>query len=854
MADVRYDLEVSDGVAAPLREAAAAALASADAHDEATAASRRAADAARDEADAARAAARAAQEAADAQRRLSDVVLAVASAEERARVLHERRRAEILRLATVSGDMAAGQAALAANDTILARSLASVADEAATAGRRLQDMGAAVASSEDRARLAHARRREEIERLSAASGDAVAAARAMEANDRALAAALMGGADASDRAARATGGLGRALQAVGQQMPDIVTQLQMGANPLTVLTQQGSQVAEVLIYTSGGAGGLAAALGSLVPVVVGVGAALAAVVLAWKSLTGELDANTAATDENNKQTVLAADAQRRLQSMLEDTRDTLRELRVVTGEMTDEQAELAQASEQAYARWQAATRETRAELQQLRREQASTSTQIVDGLREMIVAVDDFAGLDPTADLAVFDYLFTTGDDIAGRIDTLTGAMDRSVKAAGENADAHKALVKAEDEKAGADGRSTRSTRAATDAERERARAIDEARRAMTAASAAAAALLRGPLSERDRLLESADALYAIATSADTTRMQAAALEGQIEALLARVAELDAAPEIELRLQVSAAVDALTRQIDEAIVQGVVLGGRAAAREVERQRIGVTQALAIVGQGGGGRGAQAVGGAMMQGGFSQAVAGGGGAAMAGVGAGLMAAGGAASAAVAAVRVVAGLDEMESGIREVGGAAAQNLKRLDELLPGIADALGDVVASILENLPEILAALVKGIALALVELGRSIIMGLVRLGQRIVDAILPGDQSGRNNGSRVSRAEQDAGKSTTQASYQVGRGSQGTDLARMVAGYREPSLSVPMLAGSAVMSAAPTMQQGSEKATVNVYARPMLSLDRQGGQQLSNTVAGALNRQRFSLAPPGVRTG
>jgi hypothetical protein len=897
MATVQYDLTVSDSATGPLRDAAAAAVAAADAQDrvaqaerEAAADTRRLADEQRAEAEAARAQRVAADDAAAAQRRLHDVVLSVASAEERARVIHERRRAEIVRLTQVSGDAAIGAQALAANDKALADTLAGEATRAAktaeAAQMKLRDVILSTASAEDRAREAHQRAAAEIRRLGEASGDAAAMTAALASNDKALAAdldrasaaqsraaaAAMGTAGGMQAAARSTGGLGAALRAIGQQMPDVIGQLQLGANPMTILTQQGGQVIEVLSYTGGGLG---ATLSALLPVVVAVAAGVGALVLAVKNFNGELDGGTAALDEANTRTRMLATTHERLRAMLEDTRDTMRALKVVTGEMGEEQARLAGASEDALGRWRSAMKDTRTELAALRRDQSSVSTQIVDGMRAMIEAVDEFAGFDPSADLAAFDYFFTTGDEIKGRIAALSGEVDKSVGALKGNADAHKDLVKAAGEADKARDRGVAAAKRATEAEREHERALMAARAAMTAASEAAAALLRGPLSERDRLLGAADDLYSIAEASSTTARQASVLEGQIEALLARVAELDAAPEIELRLQVTAAVDALTREIDAAIATGVVAGAHAAAQQIEMQRLSLADALRKVGTVGQGRGVQALGSAMMEQGVARAVSGGGGARMAGVGSALMMAGGTAGAAVAAVQVVAGLEDMEAGIRDTTAAAMQNLKRLDKLLPGIIEALGGAAGQIIVSLPEILAGLVTGIVQGLVLLGQDLLRGLVDLGRAIVAAVLPGRQRGETKdtdkqvmsglaavaGAVFGFAVAGPVGAVAGAAAGAAAASKMQDVADRIDSIARTTRSTEARSFTTFGPAGPMMQGGAQVAAAShgagvavvVNARPMLAIDRQGGRQLSGAIAETVGRQKFTTAAPGRRT-
>jgi chromosome segregation ATPase len=73
---------------------------------------------------------------------------------------------------------------------------------------------------------------------------------------------------------------------------------------------------------------------------------------------------------------MLATTHERLRAMLEDTRDTMRALKVVTGEMSEEQARLAGASEDALGRWRSAMKDTRAELAALRGRQDGMAAQL----------------------------------------------------------------------------------------------------------------------------------------------------------------------------------------------------------------------------------------------------------------------------------------------------------------------------------------------------------------------------------------------------------------------------------------------------------------------------------------------
>ena len=140
---------------------------------------------------------------------------------------------------------------------------------------------------------------------------------------------------ASGRAAAMSGRNAAATANLRAQLVDVGVMLQGGANPFTILSTQGPQIAEALASMEGGIGGVITSLGSLGPAALVVAAAVVALGGAWLYLKGELNDATEAAER-------AADAATKAQKAHEQwagtAADVSREIRQATGEISAEDA------------------------------------------------------------------------------------------------------------------------------------------------------------------------------------------------------------------------------------------------------------------------------------------------------------------------------------------------------------------------------------------------------------------------------------------------------------------------------------------------------------------------------------
>lgn len=141
---------------------------------------------------------------------------------------------------------------------------------------------------------------------------------------------------------QATTAIGQAGAAAVQQIPDVISQLTTGANPFTVLTQQGLQVVQSVSVSS-------SALLSLVPILSAVAVAAAAAAAAYATFTnaseraaeanGRLAARveeTAAMHDRARDAAMSHGAA--TASLARSTREASRDLAVLTGELDEEDA------------------------------------------------------------------------------------------------------------------------------------------------------------------------------------------------------------------------------------------------------------------------------------------------------------------------------------------------------------------------------------------------------------------------------------------------------------------------------------------------------------------------------------
>jgi hypothetical protein len=322
-----------------------------------------------------------------------------------------------------------------------ARAAERAAKEAATAAEKLKDI-AASADPVAAATRAFERQRAEIERLTKATGDAAAGKAALSAAEKRHAADLAEIEAAASRAAgaqmgaaKASGSLARALGSVGQQLPDVIGGLAMGQAPLTILTQQGPQVAEGLLASGVSASALASALAPLAAAATVAAVAAGALYVAWK---------TANAEEQRAEQIarITNDAYRAMAPILAETHDLTRQLAVATGSLTAEQATLQQAAERAHRAYRDAAQQTATTLARLRAEQASVGTQVADGLRASLELFRELTGIEDGT-IAVFDALVDSTATLTPQIEAATAAQRRQIEATGENADKGKELAAA---------------------------------------------------------------------------------------------------------------------------------------------------------------------------------------------------------------------------------------------------------------------------------------------------------------------------------------------------------------------------------------------------------------------------
>lgn len=326
----------------------------------------------------------------------------------------------------------------AARISALAREQQRAATAAATAQERLRDI---IAQGDP---LAEANRDYEklvarIREYGKASGDAAQQAAALAAAEKQHAARLAALSGDSDRAAQGTRSLARGLQSVAQQLPDVLGGLAMGQSPLTILTQQGPQVAEGLLASGVSAGALAAALAPLAAAAGVAAVAAGALYVAWK-------ASNAEEARASEIAAITAQAHRDLAPLIQSTAAATERLAVLTGSLTREQAAMLAAARSAHQGYRDAAEQTISTLSRLRTEQASVGTQIADSTRGLLVAFRDLTGIEDST-IAVFDALFDSTATLTPQIEAATAAQARQIEATKANADAAKALAAEEERK-----------------------------------------------------------------------------------------------------------------------------------------------------------------------------------------------------------------------------------------------------------------------------------------------------------------------------------------------------------------------------------------------------------------------
>lgn len=270
------------------------------------------------------------------------------------------------------------------------------------------------------------------------------------------------------------------LIGVGHQLSDVASQLTTGTNPFTILIQQGPQMAAGLEQAGGAAAVFKGAAASLLPVLPVVAAGLTAIVTAGALLYGGYQRLYGAQIEQAEVASKQAVAQNALAPIYKDTAQAALDLKVVTGELTQVQADQIKASADALNRWASATKDTRAELARLRMEQDSVTTQFVD-VGEAVLAGIPGLGLLRDA----YDGLTTTSEELQGQEGALQRAMDKSIVVLGENAEVHRDVIAAKD-----------AHKRSADALRDSLAALNEAMQAENATAAANVDAYRAALAD----------------------------------------------------------------------------------------------------------------------------------------------------------------------------------------------------------------------------------------------------------------------------------------------------------------------------------------------------------------------
>lgn len=290
----------------------------------------------------------------------------------------------------------------------------------------------------------------------------------------------------SEAQQKASGAVSRGLVGLGQQASDVASQLTTGTNPLTILVQQGPQIAGVLgemgigfAVVAKGAGLLVAGLAGLTVTGVALYGALGQVADVVGTLAGrltglELEPVTEAIRNQREAAAILAKSYEDMGPILEDTREKQRLMRVELGLITEEQAKVEKSAEDAFARYNTAAEGTRLKLVELRKEQASIGTQLIDSAESWMPAWTPLG--------YAIRNLTDSSADLQVEIDAGNQAMEEQTGALAENAHLGQRLIAVtEGNKKQEEGR-----KRAVDASKDSLRALNDelARQAKLAADA----------------------------------------------------------------------------------------------------------------------------------------------------------------------------------------------------------------------------------------------------------------------------------------------------------------------------------------------------------------------------------
>jgi hypothetical protein len=352
--------------------------------------------------------------------------------------------------------------------------------------------------------------------------------------------ASLAAAKASKAAAGATKDFGDKAGAAGQNASKLAGFLGMISPQAAEAARSVADLADVGEVASASGSALGVSTAALGVALLAVAEVAAVAYVAYRVYTEE-------SDRAAESAVWLATAEAALTPILEDTRDATIDLKVATGELTEEAGALERASIRAFAAYQQATAATKAQLSGLKAEQSGVFTQLVDMADGIIPAWTPMG--------VILDGLTTTSAEYQVQVDGLQGSMDKAAATTRANRDVHEKLI--EVEKAGKASKS-----GIAKASDEQAKALDrlndeiERQAALTAASSASYDEIIGKLNGMERadrmgLLSSADRAEAehaaamqqiadLASVQQTAEMTAAARETiEQEARAASVAETD---------------------------------------------------------------------------------------------------------------------------------------------------------------------------------------------------------------------------------------------------------------------------------------------------------------------------
>jgi hypothetical protein len=266
-----------------------------------------------------------------------------------------------------------------------------------------------------------------IGRAEAAATRAAAEAAALNKQTRAGTDAWRGNEQAVGKTKESLASLGAALSVVSPEMGSVVTQTSALSGALKAAAAGGPIVATAL---------------AAIATVAGTG------YIAWRAYNEESERAAAIAAE-----VSAAEKARA--PIVEALRKATLDLAVATGQMTDEARKLEDAGQSAWRAYQDGTEETRKRIAELRKEQASLTTQLVDQFEKR--TPEWVKAWSPVS----WAIRGTTSDsaELGTEIDALNAEVSKSIAITGKLADVTKDVVKADERAKEAKDAATKATK-----------------------------------------------------------------------------------------------------------------------------------------------------------------------------------------------------------------------------------------------------------------------------------------------------------------------------------------------------------------------------------------------------------